>query len=116
MSRKEIVGEKFTIAFGVDTFTGAFAQLWVNPAIEQDGAFVRIDSNGVSVDSEVEVENASALNHYLNKLVERFAKFKKDHPKERPNLGEQDVKELAIAAGGFPDIAMDVYRVFGDDV
>lgn len=116
MFRQEIIGEKFTIAFGVDHVTGAFMQLWANPAAEQDGALIRIDGNMVDTDYEAEFEFEPRLKRFLDEMVKRQGDFKKIKPGESANIGEQDVIELARAAGGFPDIAMDVYRVFGDDI
>lgn len=115
MSREEIVGEKFTIAFGVDHMTGAFVQLWANPADEQDGALVRIDSHGVDTDNESEEPVDPAIQRFLERTDKRFKDFHRDKPGEYPNIDEQLVIELARVAGGFPDIAMTVYRVFGDD-
>lgn len=116
MSRKEIIGEKYTIAFGVDHVTGAFVQLWENPADEQDQALVRIDSGGVNTDYEAEETFDPAIRRFLDETVQRFKDFKKVKPDERPNIGEQDVIALAHVVGGFPDIAMEVYRIFGDDI
>jgi len=116
MSRQEIVGEKFTIAFGVDHVTGAFAQLWANPTDEQDGALIIISSDGVNTDYEAEFDFSPQLKIWLGTFVSRFKEFAKNNPGTRPNLGESDVISLAVVAGGFPDIAADVYRIFGNDI
>lgn len=116
MSREEVIGENLTIAFGVDTITGAFAQLWTNPADEQDAPLIRIDSNGIDIIIEAEPAFPPPLKRFVADLVERYRVFEAKNPGDRPNIGEQDVIALARAAGGFPEIAMDVYRVFGDDI
>lgn len=116
MSRKEIIGEKFTIVFGVDRVTGAFVQLWVNPAEEQDKAIIVIDNNGVSMDRQAEQTLTADILLYLTNTLQRFRRFWDANPGQRPNLGEQDVIALARVVGGFPDIAADVYRIFGDDL
>jgi hypothetical protein len=115
MSRQEVIGENHTIAFGVDHATGAFVQLWSNPADRQDGAIVRIDSNGVYVDYASEQTFSPPLKDFCDDTTTRFRAFQNDNPGVRPNIGEQDVIALARIVGGFPDIAMEVYRVFGDD-
>lgn len=115
MSRKEIVGEHFTIAFGVDKLMGAFAQIWVNPLVDQDSAIVRIDSFGVDVAHEPTPALTPQVQRWVEETVKRFDQFKSDHPGERPNIGEQDVIAMARVFGGFPDIAAEVYRLFGDD-
>lgn len=116
MSRKEIVGEKFTIAFGIDVITGAFVQLWKNPADDQDCAFVIIDSDGVRIDEDLAGDSLhDELRTYLvNKVTSAFKRYKETH-QDRPNIDEAIVITLAQRAGGFPDISADVYRVFGDD-
>lgn len=115
MSREEITGEKYTIAFGVDHVTGAFAQLWLNPADDQDGALVRLDSDGVHLDSESEEPLDPVIQRFVDNTITRFKQFKAMNPNDRPNIGEQDVIELARVAGGFDDIAMAVYHLFGDN-
>ena len=116
MSRKEITGENFTIAFGVDHATGAFAQLWVNPADEQDAALIIVTGYQLDVDYEASFEFPAPLRRYCDQMAARIKQFSKANPGVRANLGEQDVIDLARAAGGFPDIAAEVYRVFGDDI
>lgn len=115
MSRKEIVGEDFTIAFGVDHVTGAFVQLWENPAHEQDASFVKIDSYGVSLD-DVNNNVHQSMATYLHQVLARIDQFKRTRPTERFNIDEQIVIDLARVAGGFPDISREVYQIFGDDI
>lgn len=115
MSRKEIVGEKFTIAFGVDHMTGAFVQLWENPSHEQDASFVNIDSDGVRLnDANGKVD--PAMSACLRKVTSRFQQFNQNNPGVRPNIDEQIVIDLAKVAGGFPDISREVYQIFGEDI
>lgn len=116
MSRKEIVGNVCTIAFGVDHATGAFAQLWHNPADDQDCAFVVIDSTGIRIDNEDGPLIPRAANMYLQTLQKRIDAYRHQKPGQRFNLSETDVIDLAKAAGGFPDIAPQVYKLFGDNI
>jgi len=116
MSRKEIVGQVCTIAFGVDHVTGAFVQLWNNPAHDQDCAFVVIDSNGIRIDNEDGSPIPRATNMYLQTLQKRIDAFRHQKLGQRFNLSETDVVDLAKAVGGFPDIAPQVYKLFGDSL
>lgn len=115
MSRKEISGEKFVIAFGVDRVTGAFAQLWKKPSYDQDGAFVIVSSNGVFIDEDQDTVIPKELQDFLTKLKLRFQYWKKTS-KDRPNIDEQVVIDLSRHAGGFPDVTKEVYKIFGDDL
>jgi hypothetical protein len=115
MSREEIKGENYTIAFGVDRFSGAFVQLWENPACEQDGAIVEINSFGVQTHSPA-LELAPGVERFLDMTKSRFENYKARQPDQRPNIDEQVAIGLAQAVGGFQDISSDVYRVFGDDI
>ena len=116
MSRIDVNGEKFDLAFGVDHVTGAFVQLWVKPAIEQDVAIVIIDSHGVQIDVEQMKLLDDSVLMFLDKQKERFAKWKKQKRVGLPNIDEELVINFANCIGGFPPIAHDVYRVFGDDI
>lgn len=114
MSRKEIVGEIFTIAFGVDHVTGAFVQLWNNPASDQDSALVVINSDGISnIYSDLNI--TSTIDRFLKATADRFQAFQNSRPGERPNITEDVVIDLARIAGGFPDITSEVYKIFGGD-
>ena len=109
MSRVEIKGDKFDIAFGVDHVTGAFVQLWVSPASEQDCSFIKIDSFGVEIDHN-QVRGISAqLRGYVQTQMKRFENWNRTG---RPNIDPEMVISLARYAGGFPDITQEVYRVF----
>lgn len=113
MSRKEIVGEKLTIAFGVDHATGAFVQLWKNPINDQDASIVKIDSFGISGNKKSK-HLSEEVRVFLDQTQKRFDLFKQNRPSERPNIDEQIVIDMAKHAGGFPDIAKEVYQIFND--
>ena len=113
MSRKEITGEVFDLAFGVDRVTGAFAQLWEKPSYDQDGAFVIVSSNGVFIDEDQDTIIPKELQDFLTKLKLRFQYWKKTS-KDRPSIDERIVIDLAKSAGGFPSITKEVYQLFGD--
>lgn len=100
MSRKEIVGQQFTLAFGVDHHTGPFLQLWKNPAEDQDGAFIRVDNTGVMVDDDIDVSKDvnPETERYLNNLKDSFKKYPGRH------IGEDHVITFAQLVGGFGDI------------
>lgn len=117
MSRIDIKGEKFDLAFGVDHVTGAFVQLWVKPANEQDASIAKIDSFGVSIEQEGtnSVLSKEVLD-YLNHQEDRFKAYQAFGKPGRPNIDEHVVIDLARVVGGFPDISHEVYRVFGDDI
>lgn len=119
MSRKEIVGKNYTIAFGVDHITGAFVQLWdtsLFPIDEQDCAFLVVDSTGIRVADEAGVNLTVRMARYLNEVEERFKQFKKYHPDQRPNITENEVIDVAKIAGGFLDISKEVHEIFGGDI
>lgn len=111
MSRTDIKGESFDLAFGVDHVTGAFVQLWVKPADDQDCAAVIIDSFGVVIDEEQKHHLNEPLLQFLERQKQRFVQWKKDSGDFLPNISEQEVIQLAGYAG-FPDIAKEVYSVF----
>ena len=112
MSRGEIGGDKYTIAFGVDHVTGAFVQLWVNPIDEQDCAAVIIDSFGV----RVEEEQMSALDEktlrYVDEQRKRFEIWHKSGRSGLPNIDTDVAIGLAKSIEGFPDITTEVYKAF----
>ena len=119
MSREEVIGEKYMIAFGVDHATGAYAQLWELPHEDQDCALIRVDSNGV--DHIYSLEDGSdpmtpELKRYVDATVKRFEQFSAANPGTRPNISEVDVIHLARIAGGFPDISAQVYKIFGEEL
>lgn len=116
MSRINVEGEKFELAFGVDHVTGAFVQLWAKPAIDQDAAIVIIDSRGVQIDEEQMKLLDDSVLRFLDKQKERFARWKQQKRVGLPNIDEGLVIDFAKCVGGFPPITHDVYRVFGDDI
>lgn len=117
MSRVDIKGEKFDLAFGVDHVTGAFVQLWVKPAIEQDASIAKIDSFGVKIEAEgLNGVLPKAVLDYLKHQEDRFKAYRAMGKPGRPNIDEQVVIDLACVVGGFPDISQQVYRVFGEDL
>lgn len=114
MSRKDVAGTgNYDLAFGVDTVTGAFVQLWKAPANDQDGALVVIDKFGVKQKEPVD----KALLGFLAQVKDRFNQFHETNPNQFPNLDEQTIIDLARIAGGFSDeLSMQVYEIFGMDI
>lgn len=114
MSRKEIEGRDFDLAFGVDHLQGAFVQLWEKPLIDQDGVLVSMDSFGVHINEEAQLPEE--LVRFLYNTEKRFELFEERNPGIRPNLAEDDVINFAKFAGGFHDISREVYQIFGDTI
>ena len=113
MSRVDIEGQNFDLAFGVDHYTGAFVQLWIKPMSEQDGAAVKIASFGVYIDQEQASHLSEEVNEFLKHQKARFDEWRKNNLILRaPNIDEQIVINLAKCAGGFPDITEMVYKTF----
>lgn len=110
MSRVDVSGEIFDLAFGVDHATGAFVQLWVKPANDQDCAIVKIDSFGVQVDEEQSTHLNTGVKEFLKQQEKRFVEWRVRD--SRPNIDEQMVIRLAALAGGFEDITKQVYETF----
>lgn len=116
MSRKEITGKVFDLAFGVDRVNGAFVQLWEKPAEDQDGVLLNVDSRGIRVDEEKKELLPPSLQRFLFNLEKRFLLWKETSKGGQPNIDEQVVIDLTKHAGGFPDVTKEVYKIFGDDL
>jgi hypothetical protein len=112
MSRINVNGEKFDLAFGVDRVTGAFVQIFTKPAIDQDCALVAIDSYGVRLDAVQASRLDRRTNDFIVSVQKRFAQWKTNNNTGLPNIDETIVIDLANIIGGFPDITKEVYKVF----
>ena len=110
MSRAEIQGEQFTMAFGIDHATGPFVQVWVSPADEQDCAIVVIDTT-VRIEPTLMAEYEKlprSAQEYVNWLKEALA-ARPDH-----HIAEEHVIELARRIGEFENtnLVRRVYEIF----
>jgi hypothetical protein len=95
MSRTEIENDNWMIAIGVDHATGPFMQVWKQPHGEQDGCFLRMDWNGVSLDKDIEgFEVPKPALREIGKLAMRFdAAFQQGN--RQPNIHPEDILGLA---------------------
>lgn len=113
MSRVNIQGEKYELAFGVDHATGAFVQLWVKPTDDKDCAAVVIDSKyGVNVDKYQIPQLSTEILRYVEQVNARIESAGVAQKVRQVNIDERVVIDLARIAGGFPDITRDVYQIF----
>lgn len=109
MSRKNITGEKYDLAFGVDHATGPFVQVFLHPQSEQECAVVVVDNNGVDIREEVREyydDFPAGVRKYLADLAVQYTKNPLGH------IGEEHVIEIARLLGDFPDITSEVYEIF----
>ena len=109
MSRMNIDGEKYDLAFGVDNITGPFFQVWLSPQYDQDCAIVAVDNHGVrknTEDPEAFSNLPAGAVRFLHDLEEQMKVFPGCH------IGEEQVIEIARLLNEFPDITKQVYEVF----
>lgn len=110
MSRVQVNGEQYELVFGVDHVTGAFVQLWAKPISMQDRSAVKIDSFGVDIDDEQRGDLTPEVIRFAESQQERFDNWYSSGRLGRPNIDAQIVIGLAAVAGGFEDIAAEVYN------
>lgn len=123
MSRFEKDGERFAIAWGVDHVTGTYAQVWLQPKDEQDGALIVIDNQGPRP-SGPDAPGVSELLHALYPdrrraelvilLIESVrARFKQaaESGNRNPNVDHLTVAKL-FALFGFEDMERAVFEAF----
>lgn len=109
MSRKNIAGETYDLAFGVDHATGPFVQIFLHPQSEQECAVVVVDNNGVDIREEAREfydEFPVGVRTYLAELAASYSRNPLGH------IGEEHVIEIAKLLGDFPDITSEVYEIF----
>jgi hypothetical protein len=104
-TRVEFDGEKYRFAAGYDHVTSVYFQIWMQPADEQDCAFVTADNQGVFVmtdeDTGKEVEVEPKLARLIKNLRERF-EFSRSEGKKYPSMDTSDLRPFAILCG-FPE-------------
>lgn len=117
MSRVEIKGDTHTLVFGIDHVVGAFIQLWINPADDQDCAAINIDSHfGVRTDDEQMPLLNAEIQEYVDKQRVRFHNSLKTNSNQwsnmRPSVDKEDVIDLAKCVVGIPDVFQQVNDTF----
>lgn len=110
MSRVQKENANFMVAFGADSTTGSYLQVWHQPHEMEDGAFIRIDNLGVAIDDErpiapEDILGASAW-RYLMQIKERY-QFARSHGNPAPNL-DAETMAIFLTKLGFPGLGRDV--------
>lgn len=107
-TRLEFDGDKYRFAAGYDHVTSVYFQIWMQPADEQDCAFVTADNLGVHVqvdeDTGEEIEVEPKLARLIKNLREQFA-FEKREGNPHPNMDYSDLQPFALFCG-FPENRM----------
>lgn len=110
MSRIEKENNKYMVAFGADHATGSYLQVWHQPHELEDGAFIRIDANGVSLDEErpIRVEDivGESAWKYLMGIKERY-RLANGHGNARPNI-DAETMSIFLAKLGFPGLGKEI--------
>lgn len=110
MSRVEKENANFMVAFGADSTTGSYLQVWHQPHEMEDGAFIRIDNLGVAVEDDrpiatEDIIGASAWRYLMN-IKERY-QFARGHGNPAPNV-DADTIAVFLAKLGFPGCGKEV--------
>ena len=110
MSRIEKENDKYMVAFGADHATGSFLQVWHQPHELEDGAFIRIDANGVAFDDDRPISIEDILGEsawrYLTGIKERYALARRNG-NTRPNL-DAETMLIFLTKLGFTGLGKEV--------
>jgi hypothetical protein len=114
MSRIEKNNNKFMVAFGADPTTGSYVQVWHQPSEAQDGAFIRIDNQGVALDDEQPVSIEAIIGRsawtYLMGIKKRYElAFHYGHP--RPNI-DAETASIFLTKLGFVGLGREIHAAF----
>lgn len=114
MSRIEKNNDKFMVAFGADSATGSFVQVWHQPAEAQDGAFIRIDNQGVELDDEQPVPVADIIGEsawkYLMGIKARYELAARGG-NVAPNI-DYETASVFLVKLGFTGLSREIHAAF----
>jgi hypothetical protein len=110
MSRIEKANDKYMVAFGADHATGSYLQVWHQPYELEDGAFLRIDANGVAFDDDQPISIEDILGEsawrYLEGIKARYQLARRGG-NTRPNL-DAETMSIFLTKLGFEGLGKEI--------